>query len=546
MGISDFFDPTDDFNDLQKDDYSQPEIAFIRRVENPLGSDDEDLKKALRSYVLAGGLKLFRQTCDPQRYKPEHFKHHTMLIHTSPLRGEHTSLATRVEDLWNQCALNTPKGLTELQALWNKDFAKVCATQAPKEIVPQAFTDLVPHLSEAIKRIEKGPRFYLVVNSDTAEAPDFSSAPVWKVIVGGNKLSRGYTIEGLTVSYYRRVANTADTLMQMGRWFGFRPGYRDLVRVFLGVKDGKRGDTDLVSLFKEVCQMEERFREELKRYVRRPGSAHITPRQIPPLISVSGNLPPAARNKMFNAVLASKNFGGRWSMLTMTPAEPSTLDTNLKALRSLLTSAKSLGKQTLGGQSSEGKTIRADSLLFEASNEQLTAFLKTYHWLEAEYTYPERPTDIGLQIEFLEKQKHGIKTWLILAPQRNSSFGQPISFKDVADLTVKERHRVSDRRFQIFGESAHRAIAEFLADVLDPNKLQLALPNPVTKAMRDVHRGIFLTYPVRENENDKASVGFETLFPNNALPFDTNFTVVRKAQQARIVVPAPAPSGNAP
>lgn len=72
---------------------------------------------------------------------------------------------------------------------------------------------------------------------------------MWKIIVGGNKLSRGYTIEGLTVSYYRRVAGTADTLMQMGRWFGFRPGYQDLVRVFLGVAEGRDGKTDLVSLF---------------------------------------------------------------------------------------------------------------------------------------------------------------------------------------------------------------------------------------------------------------------------------------------------------
>jgi hypothetical protein len=54
----------------------------------------------------------------------------------------------------------------------------------------------------------------------------------------------------------------------MGRWFGFRPGYRDLIRVFLGVREG-RERIYLVSQFKDVCRMEERFRDELKRYVRR-------------------------------------------------------------------------------------------------------------------------------------------------------------------------------------------------------------------------------------------------------------------------------------
>src|SRR4029079_4361345 len=131
-----------------------------------------------------------------------------------------------------------------------------------------------------------GPNIFLVVNSDKAEAPDFSAAPVWKIIVGGNKLSRGYTVEGLTVSYYRRVANTADTLMQMGRWFGFRPGYGDLVRVFLGVAEGRNNDVYLVSLFKEVCRMEERFREQLRRYARHAGGERITPKQVPPLIAV--------------------------------------------------------------------------------------------------------------------------------------------------------------------------------------------------------------------------------------------------------------------
>src|SRR5690606_26335028 len=100
------------------------------------------------------------------------------------------------------------------------------------ELVPASYRELIPYLGLAIQRIERGPKLFYVVNSESADAPDFSSEPVWKIVIGGNKLSRGYTIEGLTVSYYRRVAGTADTLMQMGRWFGFRRGYKDLVRVF--------------------------------------------------------------------------------------------------------------------------------------------------------------------------------------------------------------------------------------------------------------------------------------------------------------------------
>jgi len=53
------------------------------------------------------------------------------------------------------------------------------------------------------------------------------------IAIGGLALSRGLTLEGLSVSYILRNASASDTLMQMARWFGFRPGYEDLCRLYL-------------------------------------------------------------------------------------------------------------------------------------------------------------------------------------------------------------------------------------------------------------------------------------------------------------------------
>jgi hypothetical protein len=535
MGVSDFFDPQTDYADLDPQDYSLAEIAFIRRVEPPVGDDDLDLKTALRSYVLAGGLKLYRHASDSQRYKPEYFKHHTMLVHTSPRKGEMATIAGRLADLWTQCAFNSPKGLGEIEKLWAEDYAKVCASQGD-ELSPKRFAELIPYLAEAIKRIERGPKIFLVVNSDTTEAPDFSAAPVWKVLVGGNKLSRGYTIEGLTISYYRRVAGTADTLMQMGRWFGFRPGYQDLVRVFLGVREGRHGTTDLVSLFKEVCRMEERFREEIRRYVSRPGAKRITPRQVPPLITATGSLPPTASNKMFNATLASKNFGGQRSMLTLTANQPASLEKNMKSLAGLLSASKSLGMLRLGGKSQKkNKPVEITALVHEATNSQVGAFLEAFRWLETDYKYPERPADTNLQIEFLEKQKHGIKSWLVVAPQRKVSFGEPLQMKGLPSLAVKERHRVENRGFQVFGEPSHRLVAEFLAKVDATNDV-LVSPDSQTTKLQDPKRGVLLLYPVRENPGDEIAIGFELQFPENNLGFDLNFSVRRRSEMRAVVV----------
>ena len=53
------------------------------------------------------------------------------------------------------------------------------------------------------------------------------------IAIGGLSLSRGLTIEGLCVSYVYRSTRMYDTLMQMGRWFGYRIGYDDLCRIYL-------------------------------------------------------------------------------------------------------------------------------------------------------------------------------------------------------------------------------------------------------------------------------------------------------------------------
>lgn len=544
MGVSDFFDPMVDFDALSKSDFAEPEIAFIRRVANPQGQDDDDLKMALRSYVLSGAVKLFRISQSPKDYKPEQFKHHTMLIHTSRLKGQHATLAERVRDLWSQCSFNSPKSLAELQMLWDTDYAKVCAAQGASEIKPGKFADLIPYLGETIKRIERGHHFVLVLNSDSSDAPDFSREPVWKILVGGNKLSRGYTIEGLTVSYYRRVSNTVDTLMQMGRWFGFRPGYRDLIRVYLGVREGKRADTDLVALFKEICRMEESFREEIKRYVNKAGGKRITPKQIPPLISVIGQLPPTARNKMFNAVLESKNFGGSWSTPTMVSAKDSGADNNSKQLSHLLSEGKAFGDLNLGGEFSKENIVVKSvwrAKVFKAINSELTNFLKEYRWLEDEFGKSNPTADVGLQIEFLENANHGIKSWVVIAPQSERPFGKNwVSLDKSVKLEVRNRERISGKsgRFKVFGEPRHRAVASFLAElkVVTPDKLHLRTANKVTGELRGKGQGVMLVYPVREDMNANISIGFELLFPDNSLPYDMNFTVRKRNEKEKIVV----------
>jgi len=85
---------------------------------------------------------------------------------------------------------------------------------------------------------------------DYAEHPDGLSV----IAIGGDKLSRGLTLEGLSVSYFVRTSRMYDTLMQMGRWFGYRPGYADLCRLWTS--------PDLVAWYRHIAVATSELREE--------------------------------------------------------------------------------------------------------------------------------------------------------------------------------------------------------------------------------------------------------------------------------------------
>ena len=77
------------------------------------------------------------------------------------------------------------------------------------------------------------------------------------IAVGGDKLSRGLTLEGLTVSYFLRASRMYDTLMQMGRWFGYRPGYLDLCRLF--------STPDLIDWLSHIAVASDELRDDFNR-----------------------------------------------------------------------------------------------------------------------------------------------------------------------------------------------------------------------------------------------------------------------------------------
>lgn len=200
--------------------------------------------------------------------------------------------------------------VARLKKLWDEDFHPVMLTRAGGEAMPPDFDSLREHIAEAYAAMSVDGDPILIVNSnkqitEQQRKLDFEEDDVWRILVGGAQLSRGFTTEGLTISYYRRKTFRADTLMQAGRWFGFRPGYQDLVRLYIR----RDAVVDLYEAFEALLMDEEAFREEVRQYegFDENGIPIIEPRQVPPLVSQHLPWPrPTARNKMWNAVIESK------------------------------------------------------------------------------------------------------------------------------------------------------------------------------------------------------------------------------------------------
>jgi hypothetical protein len=324
MGVEDFHDIDWNTEDDKTDPAKSNERAFVRAVGPPPDVDDaddfnrrvEEMQTAIDSFLLAGAVKVFREQDGRHR-----FRHHTMMVHEDIRNAAQREQAELVREAWKRNAYDTVKGIARLRALWNEDMHPVCIARAEiPEDVPDDFDLLKNPIGEAYRRIKEVGDPVLIINGDTdvqanQQALDFDRNDVWRILVGGAKLSRGFTVEGLTTSFYTRKALQGDTLMQAGRWFGFRDGYRDLVRLFIRRDPEDRPNrVDLYEAFEGLMRDERALRQRLQEYegFQDDGTPILEPWQVPPI--VSQHLPylrPTSRQKMFNAEVHTMGDSGR-------------------------------------------------------------------------------------------------------------------------------------------------------------------------------------------------------------------------------------------
>ena len=191
------------------------------------------LKEAINSFVLAtAGIKL-------RHYgKPEHT---SMLIHVTRFRDVQEEVRQQVEDYFFELRLSveneTDKDenslMKQLRLQWEDEFQKNLNEENQNNYRKLKWENIYNELHKDISKIK-----LIKLNGDSDDYLNYKKNKklgLSVIAIGGDRLSRGVTLEGLCSTYFLRApfTHTADTLTQMGRWYGYRNGYEDLCRVYM-------------------------------------------------------------------------------------------------------------------------------------------------------------------------------------------------------------------------------------------------------------------------------------------------------------------------
>lgn len=251
-------------------------LPIVRTIDDYSGFVPEKHKKndPLLMYnqipdSLRTALKCFIITCAIRMARGQGNKHNSMLIHITRFRIWQNAIKELVEKLFgyykSEIEAGDPIVLEELRCIFEEDTPLYKSYKTvTEEIKASSFKDIdtrikvhtwdeiKPLLFKAVQKIEV--KSINGSSGDVLTYYEHEETGVSVIAIGGDKLSRGLTLEGLSISYFLRASKMYDTLMQMGRWFGYRPGYVDLCRLFTS--------PELNGWFRHITMASEELRAE--------------------------------------------------------------------------------------------------------------------------------------------------------------------------------------------------------------------------------------------------------------------------------------------
>lgn len=301
---------------------------------NGQGIIPPSLGEAICAFVLACAVRELRGQGD---------QHSSMLIHVTRYVDVQNHVRAQVEETVRRMRQKITRHiaaeglLDQLRRLWEDDFLPnrdQVAELSPAAERPPAmpsWSDILAVLPDVLDDI-----VVRSINGTAKDALDYATpgAALKVIAVGGDKLARGLTLEGLCVSYFVRTTKMYDTLMQMGRWFGYRPGYLDLCRLYTS--------PDLVKWFSHIADASEELREEFDFMA----EAKLTPEQYGLKVMSHEVLTVTSPLKMRNAQTLSLTYSGTRPQTILFHRDARIQQQNLGATDALIASLGSPWKES--------------------------------------------------------------------------------------------------------------------------------------------------------------------------------------------------------
>lgn len=294
----------------------------------------ESLKEAIHSFLINNVIRTLRG---------HGTKHRSMLINISVYNLMQSKIKYRVEKYIENLlhVIEQESSFPKERFLKNAEVRKIYDLfefgdfykqiregNKEKAIEPVTWEEIQAGLYSEISQIQT-----VVINTSNKkdlrfDYEDYEDVGARVIAIGGYVLSRGLTLEGLCVSYYSRNANTYDTALQMCRWFGYRPGYEDLCRVYLSQTNVENFNAVLDA----VEDLKEQF-AEMDRQDKKPKDFGLMVRESPD--SLETTLLITARNKLQNSeeVVYHLNYGGVYADTSKLSKDPAVNRHNLKVFK---------------------------------------------------------------------------------------------------------------------------------------------------------------------------------------------------------------------
>lgn len=236
---------------LRDIDDAEASFPHVHKKDHPVTALPESLREAVRVFLLG---------CAVRDIRGEELRHRSMLVNVSrftdvqarvseKIRGFLYGLQQEIHQYLAGSSWRRHPDLVRLQQVWEDEFAGTGVT----------WEEIRGRLHESVASVK-----VVTVNQKSGqdEKLDYSRYQNTRmgrrvIAVGGLTLSRGLTLEGLAVSYFYRNSKAYDTLLQMGRWFGYRPGYDDLFRIWM--------DADAQSWYAHIAGAVAELRSDFRR-----------------------------------------------------------------------------------------------------------------------------------------------------------------------------------------------------------------------------------------------------------------------------------------